>query len=381
MQTINRRQLISLASSSLTAAGLAAAAGPASAKSYDDDGLRSGMVFTSSNAASGNELLVYARGRDGTLAPQAQLTTGGVGSGAGLGSQGAVTISRDGQFLFVVNAGSNTVSTFEVRERGLRLSSVVASGGLHPISLTEADGLVVVLNDGGEGGVAAFRNVRGDLRPIAGAVRGLSVAPGAAPAPVGFRDDGDTLLVTEKGTNRLTSYRVGETGRLGAAVVTASPGQTPFGFAFNRRNRLVVTEAMGGAAGASTVSAYRFSESAGAKPLLVSASVANTQSASCWVSVTPNGRFAYVANTGSSSISSYRIEGDGHINLIAAVAGQTGGGSAPADTAVSPDGRHLFVRNGRSFTISTFAIDHEGTLTAGALLTGLPGTAVGLAAN
>mgnify|MGYP006890159090 CR=1 FL=1 len=30
--------------------------------------------------------------------------------GAGLGSQGAVTLSQDGRFLFVVNAGSNSVS-------------------------------------------------------------------------------------------------------------------------------------------------------------------------------------------------------------------------------------------------------------------------------
>lgn len=381
MSSNDRRRLLALAATAVTAAGLSAVPGTASAHSYDEDGLRSGMVFSSSNATSGNELLVFARGRDGALSLHAQLSTGGVGSGAGLGSQGAVTLSRDGRYLFVVNAGSHTVSTFEVRERGLRLSSVVSSGGLHPISVTEADGVVYVLNDGGEGNIVGLRNVRGELRPIGGAVRGLSVATGAGPAQVGFSDDAETLVVTEKATQRLTSYRVGDDGRPGPAVVSASSGQTPFGFAFNRRNRLVVTEAVGGAAGASTVSSYRFSEASGATPLRVSASVPNTQSASCWVSVTPDGRYAFVANTGSSSVSSYRIAHDGRLTLIAAVAGQTGAGTAPADTAISADGRHLFVRNGRSFSIGSFVIEHDGSLVAGPSATALPGTAVGLAAN
>ena len=72
------------------------------------DGLRPGMVFTSSNDAAGNELLVYARRADGGLTHGHACSTGGLGSGAGLGSQGAVTLSRDGRYVFVVNAQSNT---------------------------------------------------------------------------------------------------------------------------------------------------------------------------------------------------------------------------------------------------------------------------------
>lgn len=380
MKSLRRRTLGSLALA-LAAAGLAGTALPAAARSYDDDGLRSGMVFTSSNAQAGNELLVYARGHDGTLALFTRAATGGQGSGAGLGSQGAVTLSGDGRFVFVVNAQSNTVSTFALRGRELQLVSVVSSAGLHPISVTEHDGLVVVLNDEGAGNIAAFRNVRGELRPVAGSVRGLSVAGGAAPAQVGFSDDGDALVVTEKNTNRLTSYRVRQDGGIGTPVVTPSPGQTPFGFAFNRRNRLLVTEAVGGAPGASTVSSYRFSPAEPAQPVAVSPSVPDTQAAACWVAITPNGRYAYVANTGSSSVSSYRIGGAGAIELVDAVAGQTGTGSSPADTAVSADGRHLFVRNGRTYTIASFTIEHDGTLTATPLATGLPAAAVGLAAN
>jgi 6-phosphogluconolactonase len=376
-----RREALGSLGFALALAGLAGAASPAAARSYDDDGIRSGMVFTSSNAQAGNELLVYARAQDGTLTLHTRSSTGGQGSGAGLASQGAVTLSGDGRFVFVVNAQSNSVSTFALRERDLQLASVVSSGGLHPISVTEHDGIVYVLNDAGEGNVAGFRNVGGELRPIGGSVRGLSVAGGAGPAQVGFSDDGDALVVTEKNTNRLTSYPVRPDGGIDAPIVAPSPGQTPFGFAFDRRNRLLVTEAVGGAPGASTVSSYRFSQADPARPVVASASVPDTQSSVCWIAITPNGRYAYVANTGSGSVSSYRIASTGQIELAQAVGGRTGVGSAPADSAISADGRHLFVRNGGTLTISSFAIEHDGGLVVEPLATGLPTAAVGLAAN
>lgn len=376
------RRAFSRLSLAIALAGIGGFSLSAAARSYDDDGLRSGMVFTSSNAQAGNELLVYARGPDGTLTPFVHAATGGEGSGAGLGSQGAVTLSADGGYVFVVNAQSNTLSTFALRGNDLQLASVVPSGGSHPISIAEKDGIVYALNDGGNGNVAGFRNVRGTLVPIAGSAHGLSVAGVAAPAQVGFSDDGDALIVTEKNTQRLTSYRVDSDGRItGTPSATPSPGQTPFGFAFNRRNHLLVTEAVGGAPGASTVSSYRFSQSEPAQPLVVSAAIPDTQAAACWIAITPTGRYAYISNTGSSSVSSYQVASSGEIKLIQAVAGQTGAGSAPADSAISADGQQLYVRNGRTFTISSFRIGDDGSLTATSGASGLPVSAVGLAAN
>lgn len=377
-----RRTLLRTLAWSIGLAAVSMAAAPAAFAGVDDaDGLRAGMVFTSSNAAEGNEVLVYGTDAAGQLALKGHVPTAGLGSGAGLGSQGAVTLSGDGHFLFVVNAGSNTVTTFLVTPRALLRVSTVDSGGLHPISVTEYRGTVYVLNDGGSGNVAGFRNARGVLQPIPGASGALSAAGGTGPAQVGFSDDGDALVVTEKATNQLVSYAVRPDGSIGAPVVTPSPGQTPFGFAFNRRNRLVVTEAVGGAAGASTVSSYRFTQRAPEQPVVVSPAVPDQQGAACWVAVTPDGQYAFVANTGSSSISSYRIDRGGSIALLAAQAGDTGAGSAPADTAVSVNGQRLFVRNGRTATIGAFAIGDGGSLSPLPFAANLPATAVGLASN
>ena len=347
--------------------------------SDDDDGFRSGHVFTISNAVAGNELLVYAAPRGGAISLAARLATNGQGTGGGLGNQGAVTLAGNGRFLFVVNALSNSVSTFAVRRGGVELRSTVGSGGERPISVTERDGLVYVLNANGVGNVTGFRNVDGTLKPVAGSTQPLSAASGTGSAQVGISPDGDVLLVTEKATNKLTSYRVRGDGRLDAPVVTASAGVTPFGFAFDRRGNALVSEAFGGAAGASTVSSYAFEDRAPAVPSVVSARVADTQTAACWVVTTPNGRYAYVTNTGSGTISSYNIQRSGKLTLAQAIAATSGAG--PIDAALSADGRGLFVLNAGGRSITSFGVARDGTLTPADSATGLPAGANGLAAN
>jgi 6-phosphogluconolactonase len=376
-----RRNTFKLFGVALAMAMLGAPAGASERDDDDDDndaGWRAAKVFTSTNATAGNELLVYAAGANGTLTLQTRLATLGTGTGTGLGNQGAVTLSGNGRHLFVVNAASHSVSTFAVGRGGVALVSTVNSGGLRPVSVTEHDGIVYVLNADGAGNVAGFRNVRGTLVPIADSSRALSAASGTGVAQIGFDPEGEVLVVTEKATNKLTSYRVGERGQIGAPVVTASNGTTPFGFAFDRRGTLLVSEAFGGAAGASALSSYSVS-GASAKPQLVSASVPDTQSAACWVVTTPNGRHAYVTNTGSGTISRYAVQRSGKVTLAQAVAGTSGAG--PIDAAVSASGRHLFVLNSGSRTISSFGVNRDGTLGVPSSVAGLPVGANGLAAN
>ena len=140
-----------------------------------------------------------------------------------------------------------------------------------------------------------------------------------------------------------------------------------------------MSEAFGGAAGASAVSSYAFESWAPAQPLVISASVADTQSAACWVVVTPNGRYAYVTNTGSGTISSYAVQKSGKVALVQAVAATPGAG--PIDAAIAPTGRALFVLNSGSQTISSFSVGKDGSLANPSSVGGVPVGANGLAAN
>src|SRR5438309_490377 len=159
-----------------------------------------GAVYTLTNQVGGNAVAAFTRGADGRLASAGSVATGGTGTGASLGSQGAVSLSNDGRRLFAVNAGSNDVSVFAVSPTGLALASRTASGGTLPISLTVHGNVLYVLNAGGSGNISGFTlGASGDLTPIAGATLPLSGST-VGPADVQFSPDGSRLVVTNGGT-------------------------------------------------------------------------------------------------------------------------------------------------------------------------------------
>ena len=76
-------------------------------------------VYTMSNAAAGNKVLGFLRADDGTLTPMAApFDTTGLGTGAGLGEQGAVAYDAAAQRLYVVNAGHHSFTVFRVQADG-----------------------------------------------------------------------------------------------------------------------------------------------------------------------------------------------------------------------------------------------------------------------
>ncbi len=317
-----------------------------------------GAVVVATNDAAANALLVFPRERDGTLGAPETVATGGTGTGTGLGNQGGVATA--GRYLLVVNAGSNDVSVFARNRDGLQLTDRHASGGTLPISVAVRGHLVYVLNGGDAGNVAGFRlGEAGQLRPLHDAVRPLSNGA-AGPAQVGLSPDGRFLVVTEKANNAITRYRVRGDGALGAPETFHSSGETPFGFAFDPRGHLLVSEAFGGAPGASALSSYSVSWHGALRP--ISASVGTTQTAACWVAVSPDGRYAYVTNTGSASVTGYRIGPRGELRLLDAsgVTGQTG--MTPIDLAITDRGGFLYTLNAGSHTLSGFVPDRHGSL-------------------
>jgi 6-phosphogluconolactonase (cycloisomerase 2 family) len=338
-----------------------------------------GSVYLMTNAPDGNAVIVFDRAADGQLTPAGTFATGGAGTGGGLGNQASLVLSDDGRYLFAVNAGSNDISVFAVQDGAVQLvTPPVASGGTRPISLTVHGDLLYVLNAGGDGNITGFRIEQGaGLVPIAGSSRPLSSAA-ADPAQVKFSPDGRVLVVSEKATSVLSTYIVGADGRADGPVVNQSAGETPFGFNFNQRGDLVVSEAAGGAPGAATASSYRVGGAGILTP--ISGPVATQQSAACWIAISADGRFAYTANTGSGTLSSLAIQPGAVITLAEAVAAETGPGSAPADAAFSAGGRFVYVRNGAGF-VSGFRLEDNGRLTPVGDFGGLPPGANGLAAR
>jgi 6-phosphogluconolactonase len=339
-----------------------------------------GTIYTASNAIAGNAILMFDRLADGRLVPAGQVATGGAGTGAGLGNQGGIVLTRNERWLLAVNAGSNSLSVFEVRPRGLRLVDVKPTGGTQPIGVTEHRGVVYVVHAGSDDITGFTLGASGRLRALDGSRRALS-GTGVGPAQIAFTPDGDFLLVTEKNTNKIVTYDVERDGLTSDMAVQDAAGTTPFGFAFGRRDQVFVSEAFGGAANASATTSYRIGHD-GALTVL-SASVPTGQTAACWTAVTPDGRFAYVTNTGSGSISGYAVDFDGKMELLDddGRTGVTGEGSTPIDVVISDNGRYLYNLNSGSHTIGTFRIQADGALTPLPFTGGLPIGANGLASR
>jgi 6-phosphogluconolactonase (cycloisomerase 2 family) len=344
-----------------------------------------GFVYTETNGAN-NAVLVFNRAADGSLTLAATVPTGRSGGGVvSVGSQGTLALSQDGRWLFVANEGDGSISVMERTASGLKAVGKVSTGGTLPVSITVSRNLVYVLNDGVHGASPAqpasitgffFDNFGGALEPIPNSTRSLSVAsptvPAAGPlaAEIHFDNSGLFLYVTEVGTSLIDTYSVNFDGTPSEDRIQKSFGDSPFAFAFDPRNNLFVTEVREaeGIVGTGAVTSY---EQNGEGTLnAISGSVLDSQSAPCWIAITPDGRYAYAVNTASAVISGYQVGSRGELSLLGnGVTAQTTAG--PIDNAFSRDGRYLYNVTS-SGAILGFKVQADGSLTSLGLTAAAP---------
>jgi 6-phosphogluconolactonase len=344
---------------------------------------RAGAVYVLTNQVN-NAVAVFRRDAKGMLTFADAFSTGGAGdpgmpTNDPLASQGALIIGPGNRFLFAVNAGSNEISVLKIKKNELAIVDVVDSGGMRPISLALHDDLLYVLNGGSPPNITGFTvGDNGTLTPLAGSTRPLT---GADPAEVGFTPHGTQLVVTIKGTNVINVYPIDDDGLPSIAPIeNPSNGMTPFGFAFNNAGTLVVSEAFGGAAGASAASSYTVQDTGMLS--VVSGSVRDFSGGLCWITISNNGKFAFGSNTGSGTISSYRIGSDDEsLTLAQEVAGDTGIDSVPIDITLSNNSRFLYVLAAGSQSVVSFRVNTNGTLTMIDTDGGLPVGVQGIAAK
>ncbi len=325
-------------------------------------GPQGGAVFvmtSSTDPVRGNEVAMFDRSPNGDLQLVGFFPTGDLANaqpqlGAGpsptsmfLGQPVPITldshasvdsliVSRNRRCLFLVNAGSGSVSAFRIRPDGLDLASVVdsrggASAGF-PVSLSESRGRLYVLNSGDSASLAGFEVLQGcSLEPDLAATRSLAgiadsvliprpVEVLTAPAHVLFSPAGRHLAVAIKGgdfpgvpgllpSGRVVVYPVLQTGRLGTPVVTpfssADGRGGPFGLFFTSPTTLVVSHS-----NTQTIAAYRLMADDTLE--LVSGPFRTGALAPCWID--RRGRYLYVVSIGDVPAVGAIPDGDGVID-------------------------------------------------------------------
>jgi len=323
------------------------------------------MFFAMSNSSDNNQVIAFLRNNDGMLTRMKEYKTGGNGTGIQkvdpLSSQGSLIVSRDGSMLFAVNSGSNSISSFNISNQGeLTLVGTVPSGGTTPNCLAMFGNILYVANSGNAdnqatSNITGFQiNSDSSLNRISGATYLMS-SPNARPSCIAFNPSGNKLVVSELSTNKLSIFPVKSDGSLMQATTNDSNGAGPFGSAFLSNGFLLVTEA-----GANALSSYAITDSG--RLSVISGSVVNGQSATCWVSVNKNEQFAYTSNAGSNTITVYSVNQNGSLAIMRNVSNNPNGTSAPIDSGVSKDGKNLYVLNGNEGTISNFSIMQNGEI-------------------
>jgi len=335
-----------------------------------------GAVFTMTNPnGAANAVIMFSRDNHGALNMVGSFATGGNGglrSGPPdpLKSQGSLMLTQDGKWLLAVNAGSNSISVFQVQNNGLNLIGTTASGGTFPVSLTISSNEVFVLNASTPNITGFNLSNKGKLTSIAGSTDVLPSGGSYLYTQVGFDNYGKWLVVSDLGDSAILAAPVNSSGIPGAWQSSPSSGPAPFGFIFDARDNLLVVQA-----GNSAVSSYRVLSNGMLSPIVEAFNP--TSSTSCWI-VEDQTDDVFTTNPGTNNISSYQ-DGDNSGNVSWLIP-SAASGITTIDEGITNGGDFLYAL-APGVGIDGYKISHDGTLKPVGTFpaTGITGNSQGIA--
>ena len=335
-----------------------------------------GAVFTMTNPnGAANAVIMFSRDNHGALNMVGSFATGGNGglrSGPPdpLKSQGSLMLTQDGKWLLAVNAGSNSISVFQVQNNGLNLIGTTASGGTFPVSLTISGNEVFVLNASTPNITGFNLSNKGKLTSIAGSTDVLPSEGSYLYTEVGFDNYGKWLVVSDLGDSAILAAPVNSSGIPGAWQSSPSSGPAPFGFIFDARDNLLVVQA-----GNSAVSSYRVLSNGMLSPIVEAFNP--TSSTSCWI-VEDQTDDVFTTNPGTNNISSYQ-DGDNSGNVSWLIP-SAASGITTIDEGITNGGDFLYAL-APGVGIDGYKISHDGTLKPVGTFpaTGITGNSQGIA--
>ena len=292
------------------------------------------FVYVESNNPNAGQNAVLAYNENPTTGaltalPHGRYLTGGTGfnnDADHLGpddSDKEIIASPDGRFLYAVNQGSNTVSVFTINADGsltLTDNSPTYSGGTEPVSLSFNNDRLYVVNRGNgyEGGNATIApNVSTFFAGEDGTIFQYSTTTlplNLSTAQVLSSADGKFAFVDNFATpsnlkvslaNTVEPFVINGDGTLtavknGAAGLPVNPPLV-LGLVEDPIHHVIYT----GQAPVGGVATFSYNDTTGAVKFVTS--VASPGKATCWLNISPNGKYLYATDSASDAISVYSL--------------------------------------------------------------------------
>ncbi len=297
-------------------------------------------------------------------------TTGGLTAIAGspfpnIPTPSAIVVSSNGLFAYVANSQTNNVTAFRVGTNGALLLGGATSGSSNPISvgttpralaISRDSQFLYVANSGSDdvsvftigtaGGLTLVPQAEGRSKPVGAGV--------SSPVALAIAPNGRFLYVATNTSNMVTTFQVDSSGVL-TLMPQAGPGTNPISSGGTGLTALTLSPngqflyALNGAS--NNVTMFRVETSglltlippAGSNPMSTGGTTPNG------LAVGEDGAHLYIAN-GGGTISVFSIGSNGLLTLVPAsgavpnpVPASTG--STPVALALSPDGKFLYVAN------------------------------------
>jgi len=401
---------------------LSAAVG-AKAQTSSTSHARGGNLYMQTNEVR-NVVVHYRWSASGTLTEVERVPTGGAGSGElspiyhtkrpnDFEGAGSVILTPDRRFLFITNAGDNSVSSFAVSEDGeltlvdTKRTGNATSGGAKSLAYAPSSRTLYVLHTfgpdhlrlmsvDGEGKLTPrpekysvntmdWNNRGPTMAVLSPDGKFLFVGTTFDELPSRKNPDGSLILwIPHKdgGLHVIASnapdpdgivvFPLGEDGALGEASFYDARGASPFYIAFlhNRPDTFVVGYAISNGVSIGKVDAN--GKITVSTPVTLDTS-AGLPSELCWLAVSPDDRWVFTTNFGYSDISSYHLDGnvlsiakdpaspkvpgDGTYRAIDGVVS-----SGPSDSWLTPDGAFLYQIYGNASKLVGYATKPDGSL-------------------
>ncbi|QKN79847.1 beta-propeller fold lactonase family protein [Scandinavium goeteborgense] len=309
-------------------------------------------LYVNTNDAA-NKVIHYAQTEDGQLIEMSRLPTMGKGTAGykhltgqqsapdSIVSSGALTISGDNKYLFVVNAGDNSVSSFRIDKNGelefINDVSTGENGVSNTLSYNDKNQMLYVGHSLGPNHIKVFNVKNGHLTLIKGT---HTVNTGNARdrilTQVQIDPSGNFLLANavydkrpEKKNgkfeltpsnavdeNGLAVFPILQNGDLGQPEFFDAGGESPFGLKFIEGRDGIFVNTLDSDPGKAVLNKL----DANGDVEILSSAVAPVSGqgkekvGTCWISYSTDGKVAFVTGYDSGQVVSFRIS-DEHISL------------------------------------------------------------------